>query len=44
MTKGQPGQLFYAAGVAGSLTHLTVELFNSMVGVNLVPVFYKANH
>jgi tripartite-type tricarboxylate transporter receptor subunit TctC len=41
LAKAQPGKLNYGAGVAGSITHMPVELFKAMAGVNIVPVHYK---
>jgi tripartite-type tricarboxylate transporter receptor subunit TctC len=41
LAKRRPGQLNYSSGIAGSTTHLPVELFKSMAGVDLVRVSYK---
>jgi len=41
LAKARPGQLNYSTGSAGSTTHLAVELFKSMAGVNIVKVPYK---
>ena len=41
MAKARPGELNYASGIAGSLTHLPGELFKAMAGVNIVRVAYK---
>lgn len=43
LAKARPGQLNYASGGSGSSTHLSVELFKSMAGVNIVRVPYKGN-
>lgn len=40
--KAKPGDLNYASGTTGSSTHLAVELFKVMTGVNMVNVFYKS--
>jgi tripartite-type tricarboxylate transporter receptor subunit TctC len=41
LAKAKPGQINYASGGAGSPSHLTVELFKSMAGINMVHVPYK---
>lgn len=41
LAKARPGQLNYASGGSGSATHLSVELFKSMAGVNITHVPYK---
>ena len=41
LAKSKPGQLNYASGGSGSPSHLTMELFRSMAGINLVHVPYK---
>ena len=41
MAKARPGQLNYASGISGSVTHLPAELFKAMAGVNIVRVTYK---
>ena len=41
LAKAKPGQLNYASGGAGTTTHLGVELFKMMTGVNMVHVPYK---
>jgi tripartite-type tricarboxylate transporter receptor subunit TctC len=43
LAKARPGQLNYASGGSGSATHLSVELFKAMAGVNIVRVPYKGN-
>ena len=43
VAKARPGQLNYAAGTAGTITHLTAELFKSMAGVDIVYVPYKGS-
>jgi tripartite-type tricarboxylate transporter receptor subunit TctC len=39
--KASPGKFSYASGGAGSPPHLATELFNSIVGINLLHVPYK---
>lgn len=41
LARSKPGSLNYASGISGSATHLPVELFKSMAGVNIVRVAYK---
>ncbi|MCW5604678.1 MAG: tripartite tricarboxylate transporter substrate binding protein [Burkholderiales bacterium] len=41
LAKSRPGQLLYASNGAGSLSHLTTELFSSQAGIELVHVPYK---
>jgi len=41
--KARPGELNYGSGGSGSTTHLAVELFKSMTGVNIVRVPFKGN-
>src|SRR4029077_14121359 len=41
LAKARPGELNYASGPAGSANHLSVELFKSMAGVNVVRIPYK---
>lgn len=43
LAKARPGQLNYASGGSGSATHLSVELFKSMAGLDIVRVPYKGN-
>lgn len=43
LAKARPGQLNYGSGGSGSSTHLSVELFKAMAGVNIVRVPYKGN-
>jgi len=43
LAKARPGQLNYGSGGSGSSTHLSVELFKSLAGVNIVRVPYKGN-
>ncbi len=43
LARARPGQLNYASGGTGSSTHLSVELFKAMAGVNIVRVPYKGN-
>ena len=40
--KAKPGELNYASGTTGSSTHLAVELFKVMTGVDMVNIFYKS--
>lgn len=39
--KGRPGQLNYGSGGSGSSSHLAMELFKTMAGVDLVHIPYK---
>ena len=41
LAKAKPGQIHYASGGNGSPSHLIMELFKSMAGVDLVHVPYK---
>src|SRR5690349_11183108 len=41
LAKSRPGQLNYGVGAVGALSHLGMELFKSMAGVNIVLVPYK---
>lgn len=41
LAKAKPGQLNYASTGSGSLPHLSMELFKSMAGVNIVHVPYR---
>ena len=41
LAKAKPGQLTYASSGAGSITHLSTELFLGMAGIKLVHVPYK---
>ena len=41
LAKAQPGKLNYASGGSGTPSHLVMELFKSMAGVNIVHVPYK---
>ena len=43
LAKAKPGVLNYSASVVGSASHLGVEKFKSMAGVNIVGVNYKGN-
>jgi tripartite-type tricarboxylate transporter receptor subunit TctC len=43
VAKARPGDLNYATGQSGTTTHLAMELFKSMAGVNIVQVSYKGN-
>ena len=42
LAKANPGQLNYSSVGVGSSSHIAVELFNSMAGVNIVRITYKA--
>ena len=41
--KARPGELNYGSGGTGSTTHLSVELFKAMTGVNIVRIPFKGN-
>lgn len=41
LAKSKPGQINYASAGAGSSSHLAMELFKSMAGVDLVHIPYK---
>ena len=41
LAKSRPGELNYGSGSTGSLSHLAVELFKHMGGVNIARVPYK---
>ncbi len=41
LAKSRPGQLNYASNGAGSLSHLTTELFSRAAGITMVHVPYK---
>jgi tripartite-type tricarboxylate transporter receptor subunit TctC len=41
--KARPGQLSYASGGNGSSAHMSMELFKSMAGVDLVHIPYKGS-
>jgi tripartite-type tricarboxylate transporter receptor subunit TctC len=41
--KGRPGQLAYASGGNGSSAHMSMELFKSMAGIDLIHVPYKGS-
>jgi tripartite-type tricarboxylate transporter receptor subunit TctC len=43
LAKSSPGQLHFASGGTGGMTHLSGELFKSMAGINLVHVPYKGS-
>ena len=43
LAKSRPGELNYGSGSTGGSTHLGVELFKSMAGVNMVRVAYKGS-
>jgi tripartite-type tricarboxylate transporter receptor subunit TctC len=43
LAKARPGELNYGSGGNGSSTHLAVELFKSMAGVDIVRVVFKGN-
>ncbi len=41
LAKAKPGQLNYGSGGSGSSSHLAMELFKSMAGIDLVHIPYK---
>ncbi len=41
--KARPGELNYGSGGTGASTHLAVELFKSMTGVDIVRVSFRGN-
>ncbi len=41
LAKTKPGELNYSTGVAGGASHIGLELFKSMAGVNIVLIPYK---
>lgn len=41
LAKKEPGKLNYASGGIGNITHMAMELFISLTGVNIVHVPYK---
>ncbi len=41
LARARPGELNYASGGTWTPTHLTPELFKSVAGVRIEPVFYK---
>lgn len=43
LAKARPGDINYASGASGASSHLAVELFKSMAGVNLVRIPYRGN-
>ncbi len=43
LSKSQPGKLNYGSGGNGSSSHLSMELFKSMAGVDMVHIPYKSN-
>lgn len=43
LARARPGDLNYASGATGAITHLAVELFKSMAGVNFTKVNYKGS-
>jgi tripartite-type tricarboxylate transporter receptor subunit TctC len=43
LAKRKPGDINYASGATGASTHLAVELFKSMAGVDLVRIPYRGN-
>ena len=43
LAKSRPGELNYAAAGIGGSTHLSVELFKAMAGVNIVYIPYKGS-
>jgi len=43
LAKARPGQLNFATGGMGSSPHMSMELFKSMVKLDMVPVHYKGD-
>jgi len=43
LAKARPGQLNYASTGAGQSTHLSMELFKTMAGINVVHIPYKGS-
>ncbi len=43
LARARPGELNYGSGGTGATTHLAVELFKAMAGVNMVRIPYKGN-
>jgi tripartite-type tricarboxylate transporter receptor subunit TctC len=43
LAKARPGQLNFATGGLGSSPHMSMELFKSMVKLDMVPVHYKGD-
>lgn len=43
LAKVRPGELNYAAAGVGGATHLSVELFKAMAGVNIIYIPYKGS-
>jgi len=43
LAKARPGQLNFATGGIGSSPHMSMELFKSMVKLDMVPVHYKGD-
>jgi tripartite-type tricarboxylate transporter receptor subunit TctC len=43
LAKAKPGQLSYASSGSGSSNHLSMEMFKSMTGTNLIHVPYKGS-
>lgn len=41
LAKANPGVLNYGSGATGAITHLALELFKSMAGVDIVRIAYK---
>src|SRR5579862_2841998 len=41
LAKAKPGQLNYGSGGSGSSSHLAMELFKSMAGIDIVHIPYK---
>jgi tripartite-type tricarboxylate transporter receptor subunit TctC len=41
LAKAKPGELNYSSGLAGTVSHLSGELFKAMAGVNVVRIPYK---
>src|SRR5258706_662669 len=43
LAKARPGQLNFATGGMGSSPHMSMELFKSMVKLDMVPIHYKGD-
>jgi tripartite-type tricarboxylate transporter receptor subunit TctC len=41
LARSKPGELNYSSGLAGTVSHLSGELFKSLAGVNVVRIPYK---
>src|SRR5262245_41152902 len=43
LLKANPGKYSYGSSGVGTMPHLAGELFNSMAGIDIVPVPYRGN-